>query len=363
MQRLGDFDVSRHYQRPAARVAAQIVFGLACALAMIASNILVDIRVREASPFALVYPGVVLATLYGHWRGGLTAGLVTFLYAWYFKVPEPHSFAFADATGSARVALSLVSVGIVLLLAETFRALLVAAVEQRDDEIERRTMLMVELEHRTKNNFALVASMLELQRRNAPDPRVGEALALAAARVHSFARAYAHLGVGHWRGSVAMKPYLLDMLSRLTEGAFSERVRVSLRLADCRLERDVAVAIALFANEALANCIKYAFPDDRAGRVEVSFSGDGRHWELVVADDGVGGGAGRSELERPVGTGLNSGLGTKLMSAFATRAGARFEIDDRGPGRVVRLVAEAEGAGRARRGPVATVKTPACYAK
>ncbi len=350
MRRLGEFDVSRHYQRPAARTAAQIVFGFACALAMIASHLIIAGRLPEASPFALVYPSIVLATLYGHWRGGVTAAIITFLYTWYFKLPELSSFAFSDHFASARLASSAVSAGIVLLLAETFRAFLVAAVEQRDDEIERGAMLMVELEHRTKNNFALVAAMLELQRRSAPDPRVGEALALAAARVHSFARAYEHLGTGHRGGSVAMKPYLADLLSRLTEGAFGDQVRVALRLSDCRLPRDEAVAVALFANEALTNCIKYAFPDGQAGLVEVTFTREGRWWELVVADDGVGSGPGHRDDERPAGTGLNSGLGTRLMSAFATRARARFEIDTTGRGRRVRLVAEATGAAKARTG-------------
>ncbi|MEI9927468.1 MAG: histidine kinase dimerization/phosphoacceptor domain -containing protein [Sphingomonas sp.] len=50
-----------------------------------------------------------------------------------------------------------------------------------------------------KNNFALVASLLDLQRRRATDTATAEALAAALARVDSIARAHRHL----YRGGMA----------------------------------------------------------------------------------------------------------------------------------------------------------------
>ena len=333
------FAIGNQQHTRAWRIVMQIAFGLACAAAMIGGNALISDGLRGASPFALVYPGVVLATLFGHWRGGLTAALLAFAYGWYYGLPPAQSFGLGHEIDVARALQSAVSVAIVLLLAETFRRIASREMTARDGEIEQRAMMMTELEHRTKNNFAVVASMLELQRRNAGDPRISDALGLAAGRVHSFARAYAHLGEGHCAGSVEMKAYLDDMLSRLIDGAFGKRVKVVMNIAECSLPREVAVAIALFANEALTNCVKYAFPDGRPGKVEVSFTADGPMWQLQIADDGVGGNKGATVSDRPAATGLNAGLGTRLMSAFAARANARFEIDTAGPGRRVRLFA------------------------
>lgn len=331
MQRLAKFDVSRQFSRPAARAAVQLAFGTACAVAMIALRLLIDSRLPDASPFALVYPSVVVATLYGHWRAGVLAGVVTFIFAWYYFLPMPFSFAFDDPSGLSRTALSAASAAVVLVFAETFRHLVFTAVEERDAEIAQRAMLMQELEHRTKNNFALVVSLLETQRRDETDPRVLSALELATARVHSFARSYGNLGEGLTNaGCVAMKPYLSEVIERFIEGAFREGIEVSIAIADCRLPREMAVAIALFANEALTNCVKYAFPDARGGRVEVTFAGNAQSWHLIVADDGVGQSAQGDRDEE-------KGLGSRLMYAFAERAKATFEVEATRSGRRVRL--------------------------
>lgn len=332
MRRLTKIDVSRQFSRPAARVCAQMAFGIACAVAMIVIHIIIDESLPEASPFALVFPAVTVATLYGHWRAGVTALVITFFYAWYFVLPVPHSFAFEDSSGPARVGLSAGSAVIVLVFAETFRHFVLSAMDERDEEIARRVMLMQELEHRTKNNFALVASLLEIQRRDADDERVRRALELAASRVHSFARAYAHLGEGRGEGgTVAMKPYLGDIVARFGESALRDGIEVVPDIADMRLPRETAVAIALFVNEALTNCVKYAFPDARSGQVEVSFVGDEEEWELLVADDGIGKPAAQDGA-------ATTGLGNRLMCAFAERAKASFEIDISDSGRRVKLV-------------------------
>jgi two-component sensor histidine kinase len=337
MQRLAMFDVGREYTRPWARSLAQLVFGLLCAVLTIGVSLALNGTLR-AGPFALVYPTVLIATLYGRWRAGLVAGLLTFGWGWYVELPGFNSFRIETAIDRTRVVLNALSTLVTLLLAESFRRLVDMTIAERDAEVARSALLLQELDHRTKNNFALVVSLLGLQARDTDDPHVKEALDMATARVHSFARAHASLGDGRDEvGSVAMKPYLTEMTARFAQGAFRDNIDLSVEVADIRLSRDTAVAIALFANEALTNCSKYAFPDGRSGRVDVRFAGDAESWELVVADDGVG--AAPSASRRPgADHGGESGLGTRLMNAFAERARARCEIERTSRGRRVRLI-------------------------
>lgn len=74
------------------------------------------------------------------------------------------------------------------------------------------------------------------------------------------------------------------------------------------------MAIGLYLNEALSNCLKYAFPNDQKGTVGVYFHVRGDDWSLTIDDDGVG------HHQTPVEA--SGGLGTNLMSAFARQAGA-----------------------------------------
>ena len=56
-------------------------------------------------------------------------------------------------------------------------------------QLARKQVLMAELEHRTKNNFALVAALLEIQKKREKDPRLDVAFDDAIRRVRTFAEA------------------------------------------------------------------------------------------------------------------------------------------------------------------------------
>jgi two-component sensor histidine kinase len=51
---------------------------------------------------------------------------------------------------------------------------------------------------------------------------------------------------------------------------------------------DVAVPCGLILNELLSNCLKHAFPDGRAGMIDVRIHEEGERLAIVVRDDGVG---------------------------------------------------------------------------
>lgn len=334
MHRVANFDVARQFKSERLGLFAKLAFGLGCALAMIGLRVVIDVWVPGAGPFAMVYPTVLIATLFGHWQAGITAFAASFLWAWYFVLAPVRAFGFELATDPSRVIINAVAVLIVLAFAEAFRRAVSSALRERDHEIERRVMLQQELEHRTKNNFALAASLLEMQKRREQMPEVATALEVAIARIHSFSSAYANLAMTQGEGAmVTMQDYLVDVVDRVTRGAFLDNVRVEVSTGNdpVIMPRETAVAIGLFTNEALTNCAKYAFPDGREGRVSVRFAGRGDQWTLEIEDDGVG----------TTATGEDStGIGERLFAAFAQQAQAEYLVDARPGGRALRLASQ-----------------------
>ena len=334
MHRVANFDVAKQIQSKRLSLLVKVLFGLGCALTMVGLRVVLDVWVETAGPFALVYPTVLIATLFGHWQAGLTAYVASFLWAWYFTLAPVHAWGFEVSTDPLRVAINAASVGIVLLLAEAFRRAVSAALHERDEEIERRELLQQELEHRTKNNFALAASLLEMQKRREQMPEVAAALEQAIARIHSFSSAYSNLALKQGEGSmVAMQDYLVDVVDRVTRGAFLDNVRVEVDTggANAIMPREVAVAIGLFTNEALTNCAKYAFPEGREGKVSVRFNGNSNEWSLAIEDDGVGTSASADG---------SSGIGERLFAAFAQQARAEYRVDARPGGRALHLASQ-----------------------
>ncbi len=66
--------------------------------------------------------------------------------------------------------------------------------------------------------------------------------------------------------------------------------RVQLNVSGTPVELPVAVAspLAMIVNELVTNCFKHAFPDNRFGKIDVSYGRVGPAFDLRVADDGIG---------------------------------------------------------------------------
>lgn len=314
MQRLANYDVSKQFVSPRGRLAAQVAFGFLCGAAMVGIRTLIDLWAPLSGPFALTYPTVLLATLYGHWRAGIVAFLTTFLWAWFFVLPAPQSFFFTEPTDPARVMLNAICALIVLIFAEAFRRAAHDTMNKSRGDADRRLTMLADLEHRTKNNFALVASMLEIQKRRIPQVELHGPLDDAVGRVRTFADAYSALAMEQdSEQDVAMKPYLEQMLVRLEGSALPPNVRMFREIDQVMLPREIAVAIGLYLNEAVSNAAKYAFPDNRPGALGVFLHSREGKWRLTIEDDGVGENAASHSP---------GGLGSKLLHAFALQAGA-----------------------------------------
>ncbi len=105
------------------------------------------------------------------------------------------------------------------------------------------------------------------------------------------------------------------------------------------LPPDTAIPLALAANEAATNACKHAFPDGRAGEIEVRLERGAADGALVlsVRDDGVG-----LPAQAPREGG---GLGLELIRGLARKAGAALTLSGEG-GTTVALTLPAAPAGR-----------------
>jgi two-component sensor histidine kinase len=89
-----------------------------------------------------------------------------------------------------------------------------------------------------------------------------------------------------------------------------------------------AVSIGLIINELVVSALKYAFPEERNGRVSVTFTRRDDEYCLAVSDNGVGLSAPCESASSPSST----GLGQRLIRSFVAQLGGRHEIEARSPG-------------------------------
>lgn len=172
----------------------QIAVGVASAGAAWMAWLLIDHLANGAAPFAVVFPAVLLATLFGRWAAGAIAAVTLIAGRWYLAYPAPAP-ATGPAAGAANGGLAVLAVSvatlITIVIAEMFRAAARRATAERDRQIADLDLFLAEFDHRMKNNFAIVTGLLDMQRRRAVDPATADALGKAQMRVESIARATA----------------------------------------------------------------------------------------------------------------------------------------------------------------------------
>ena len=298
--------------------ASQVLFAFACTALAFGLREIVDILFPGAGPFALTFPSVLAATLFARWQAGALSMVLCALYAWYFVLPAPGSFHFTVEGDGPRVLVNLLSGFGVVALAELFRLAVRRAVNERDAKVAERDLYLREFDHRVRNNFATVTSMLDMQRRQMPDGPAQDALFEALGRVESISRAHRALYRGDGSPDrVEMAVYMTELCDALRDGLLEGRgVSLDCRVEPMRLDRDRAVALGLLVNELVTNAAKHAFGGRETGTVVVSLNRTEDTLCLVVEDDGVGM---PETLPNP------SSLGQRLIKAFAAQAGGTVE--------------------------------------
>ncbi len=206
------------------------------------------------------------------------------------------------------------------LFAQTF-----IDVTSRHDAEEQRRRLIEEMNHRVMNNFQMVAAALQLQARRSPSPDVKKALQTAVRRVSSLAELHQSLATSPDSGEIDMRLYLTTVCEKLRAN-IDDPERIILKVSACEALLDAAVALPLgfVVNELVTNAIKYAFPDEACGEINVVFEPDeDRGYRLIILDGGVG-------LPEVVAT-KGTGLGMRLVEAFVAQVNGAIEVrHDRG---------------------------------
>jgi two-component sensor histidine kinase len=192
----------------------------------------------------------------------------------------------------------------------------------------RQAQMFEELNHRVKNNLALVAGLLQLQARGA-EPTVRDQLTKAVDRVQSIAQVHEALYRGSRHNDVDFGTYLTDLCASLSRSLASDgRIELKVEAEAADLPLDTVIPLGMVVNELVTNAIKHAYPPPQTGLVSVNFQGEGELFRLVVED----GGCGLPDSSRAMTGGLGMTLVNSLVGqvkgkmAIRHKPGAAFEI-------------------------------------
>lgn len=186
-------------------------------------------------------------------------------------------------------------------------------------------LLLKEIHHRVKNNLEMVKSLIALQSAQLEDSATKDAMIASQNRVQSMGIIHQKLYQGENLGSIEMRDYFINLSEGILDTFNAEdQVKIECAMDNLDLDVDTAVPIGLIVNELLTNALKYAFPKQQPGVINISLEKDThQNLKLRVKDNGIG----KTDGLAPKGTGFGSQL-VELLTRQLN--GTMIEHNDKG---------------------------------
>ena len=196
---------------------------------------------------------------------------------------------------------------------------------------DRIGILMQELTHRVKNSLQLIAAIVMIEARGLEKSEGKVALERVSRRITALGHLYSKLSESETFEAVDAATYLNELCRHLIASVYKDGDTFIMLKTDIESEllpADRAIPIGLIVNELVTNAVKYGFPGEAKGTVMVTLKRVPGELRLTVADDGQGLDPRRAD----------SGLGGRLVDAFAQRLGGQVERKSDGQGTAVHLI-------------------------
>jgi len=188
--------------------------------------------------------------------------------------------------------------------------------------LKEKEILLQEVHHRVKNNLQVMSSLIKLQSRYIQDEKMLEMLKETGGRIQSMAIVHTKIYNSKDYEFIQFGEYAKSLIENFqnTYGYKLRNVRFNVDIGELKLNIDTAIPCGLIINELVSNSIKYAFPDDKAGKIDVSVTHvKDNIYKLVVKDNGIGSAEG-VDLKK------SDTLGIQLVTLLSRQLNGTLEV-------------------------------------
>lgn len=161
--------------------------------------------------------------------------------------------------------------------------------EKKNEEI---LILLKEVNHRVKNNFQIINSLLSIQIRSLKDATLAPYFNNIKNRIYSMAQAHEMLHRTKDFSNVDYQQYIIDISNNIVHSFNDIETHISLKVKideGLSVNMDTLTTIGLLINEIVTNSVKHAFTNKKNGKIEITLSRvSNENCQLMISDDGIG---------------------------------------------------------------------------
>lgn len=188
--------------------------------------------------------------------------------------------------------------------------------------LHEKELLIREIHHRVKNNLLGIQSLLRLPLKRIRDEEAREYFRESVNRVTSMSMIHERLYRTHDLSSINIAEYMYSLGRMLLDfyRIGEDRIKFDFSIPDMPLDVEKMIPCGLIVNELITNALKYAFPDDREGKIRIEFRKiSGKEYVLLVGDDGIG-------LPEDLDIHHTESLGMQLVTSLVKQLNGTLEV-------------------------------------
>lgn len=155
--------------------------------------------------------------------------------------------------------------------------------------LDEKELLLREVHHRVKNNLQIIMSLISLGSRyekGNPDDILNDTQSKIRAMALIHEKLYQSPNLTHVNIKEYIKSFIIDIF-RLYD-VNNNQITLKTGLEDIELNIETAIPLVLIINEIITNIIKYAFPQNQKGTIEIHLYSQIDQIVLKISDNGIG---------------------------------------------------------------------------
>lgn len=196
--------------------------------------------------------------------------------------------------------------------------------EKQSTLLKEKEWLLREIHHRVKNNLQITMSLLNIQSSYLESGFALDAIVNSQRRMQAMSLIHTKLYQSDNLAYIDMSNYIPELVGYLKD-SFNEGDFIIFELHTPSFELDIsqAIPIGLILNEAITNCLKYAFKGRDNGRIKIIMElNEEKIYTLTIADDGIG-------MPEKNADEYRDSLGMNLMRGLTGQIQGEFDIESK----------------------------------
>lgn len=186
-----------------------------------------------------------------------------------------------------------------------------------------REWLIGEINHRVKNNLQVISSLLSNQSAFLTSEDAIRTISNTQRRLYTISLAYHKFYQAEHLTKIDLRKYVSELLNYLKdEYETDEGIHFEVAITDVQLGINIVVPLGLIIYEVVSNSVKFAFPENKSGKIKIGLDhADAGNLLLSISDNGIG-------LPTDFDADGSATLGTSLIKGLGRQLGGECKLQD-----------------------------------